>query len=293
MKHSLQATFILIAIFLAAQVIGLGITSKYIDYEKTKETGKVVFGALPYNMERPPIEERYSFVYIVSAIIIATILIFIIMYFKQINLWRIWFFLAVFVTLTVAFKPFIGDLFALILAFVFGAWKVFKPNIYIHNLTELFIYGGLAAIFVPIINLFAAFMLLFLISGYDAYAVWKSKHMIELAKFQTASKMFAGLAIPYKIPKLAKGKGKTVKIKTAILGGGDIGFPLLFAGVVMKDLLINNLFLIGFLKSLIIPLTTTIALAWLLIKAEKDKFYPAMPFLTIGCIVGYLIVLLI
>ncbi|MFC1727890.1 presenilin family intramembrane aspartyl protease [Nanoarchaeota archaeon] len=294
MKHSLRATLILIAIFLSAQIIGLGITNNYIDHEKTAETGEASFKSLPYDVERPQIDESFSFAYIITAIIIATALVFVIMHFKQMTLWKLWFFLAVFMTLTVAFNAFIGQFAAVILAVVLALWKVVRPNIYIHNLTEMFIYGGLAAIFVPIINLFAAFVLLILISGYDAYAVWKSKHMIKLAKFQTKSKMFAGLLIPYRIPKKPKkGKGKLVKVKTAVLGGGDIGFPLIFAGVVMKGLMLTNPILIGFLKSLIIPLTTTVALGWLLIKAEKDKFYPAMPFLSIGCIVGYLIVLIL
>ena len=104
------------------------------------------------------------------------------------------------------------------------------------------------------------------------YAVWKSKHMIKMAKFQTESRLFAGLLIPY---------GKN---KTAILGGGDLGFPLIFTGVMYKT--------IG-LESLLIILTTTIALFLLLYKSEKNKYYPAMPFISMGCLMGYLLTLLI
>ena len=130
------------------------------------------------------------------------------------------------------------------------------------------------------------------------FAVWKSKHMIKIAKYQTKSKMFAGLSIPYKLPSKAKEhlKAKQAKkgIKTAVLGGGDIAFPLIFSGSVMSDLIIKH----GIEKTSavaltsIISVTVTLALLFLLIKAEKDKFYPAMPFLTVGCIIGYLIILL-
>src|SRR3989339_699906 len=65
--------------------------------------------------------------------------------------------------------------------------KFNKPNIIIQNLSEIFIYGGLAAVFVPMINLFAAFMLLIVISIYDFIAVYKTKHMVKLAKFQSES----------------------------------------------------------------------------------------------------------
>ena len=68
---------------------------------------------------------------------------------------------------------------------------------------------------------------------------------------------------------------------------------LIFAGVVMKGLMLTNPELIGFLKVLVIPLFTSIALLLLLIKSQKDKFYPAMPFLTAGCLVGYGVLYLI
>ena len=79
----------------------------------------------------------------------------------------------------------------------------------------------------------------------------------------------------------------------AIFGGGDIGFPLLFAGVVMKDLMLQNPELIGFLKTLVIPVFVSFALLFLLVKGKQDKFYPAMPYLTVGCVVGYIVVLLL
>ncbi len=292
MKHSLAVTLVLVGVFLISQLVGLAITNQYIDHFTTEETGVVTFTSLPYNVSRPEVEPSTSFAYIIIAILIGTGLIFLIIKFKVFRLWKLWFFLSVFITLTVAFAAFINQFVAGFIALALAIWKVYRPNVYIHNLTEIFVYGGLAAIFVPIINIFAAGMLLALISAYDAYAVWKSKHMIKLAKAQANAKLFAGLFIPYKIPKAAA-KGKTIKIKTAILGGGDIGFPLIFAGVVMKDLMLTNTVGIGFLKSLVIPLLTSAALLWLLMKAEKDKFYPAMPFLTAGCFVGYLIVWLI
>jgi len=143
--------------------------------------------------------------------------------------------------------------------------KTFKNNFYIHNFTELFIYGGLAAIFVPVMGIAAMIIVLVVISVYDFIAVFKTKHMIKMAKFQTKIKLFAGLYVPY---------GK----KAAILGGGDLGFPLLFSGVVFRSY--------GWI-SLIIVLTSALALSYLLFKSEKNKYYPAMPYLTIGCLIGY------
>ena len=40
MKHSLKITLIVMFLFFIAQVLGVVITSKYVDYEKTQATGK-------------------------------------------------------------------------------------------------------------------------------------------------------------------------------------------------------------------------------------------------------------
>jgi len=44
---------------------------------------------------------------------------------------------------------------------------------------------------------------------------------------------------------------------------------------------------------LLIPILCSIALTLLLLKGKKKKFYPAMPFLSIGCFVGFLVLILI
>ena len=61
----------------------------------------------------------------------------------------------------------------------------------------------------------------------------------------------------------------------------------------MKELMLTDPEPIGFLKTLIIPVFVTFALLYLLITGEKDKFYPAMPYLAVGCVLGYLAILLL
>ena len=298
MKHTLKITMLLVGIFFITQIIGLVITNQYIDHKKTAETGRVEFGPLPYDIERPQVKESTSFIWIIAAILIGTAIFLILIKYKIFKVWKLWFFLAVFSTMAIAFSAFLPQLIAAILAFVFSILKIYKPTTIMQNFTEIFIYGGLAAIFVPIINLFAAFMLLILISIYDIIAVLKTKHMIKLAKFQAKSRIFAGLLIPYKrMPEKIEERGaitkKAKKSMVAVLGGGDIGFPLIFAGVVMKGLMLKNTEIIGFLKTLIIPIFVSAALLFLLTKGKKDKFYPAMPYLSTGCFIGYLIIFLL
>ncbi len=297
MKHALKITLILLFLFFISQVVGLLVTNAYIDHKASKETGKTVFLRLPYDMERPPVEQKSSFIFIITAVIIGTLLVLLLIKFKKTFLWKIWFFLAVVLCLSVSLAAFMNSYLALALGLVFAGLKIFRPNVIVHNLTEVFVYGGLAAIFVPIINVFAAFVLLVLISIYDFIAVFKIKHMVTMAKFQTKAKVFAGLFIPYRREKegvkIKRGIKAEKAIKTAILGGGDIGFPLLFAGVAMKGLMLENSIMAGFLKTLIIPLFAIVALFWLFAKGKKDTFYPAMPFLSAGCFVGYFFIWLI
>ncbi len=303
MKHTFKVTLLLALIFFVAQIVGLAVTKEYISIEEyidpeTKAVVKqIVSEDLPYNLERPEIEESTSYIWILAAVIIGTLLLLLIIRFKKINLWKFWFFFAVFFTMAIAFAPFVGQLIAAIISFIFALMKIYRPTAILNNFTEIFIYGGLAAIFVPVINLFAAFALLFLISIYDIIAVRHTKHMVKLAKFQARSNIFAGLLVPYGKGKGIAAEGKGIiqdkeKGRIAVLGGGDIGFPLLFAGAVMKELMLANPEPIGFLKTLIIPVFVTFALLYLLITGEKDKFYPAMPYLAVGCVLGYLAILL-
>lgn len=301
MKHSLKITLLLVLFFFLAQIIGLAVINQYVHVqqisyfnETLNETviiKNITYAELPAGIERPEIEPSVSVIYIGAAILVGTIILLVLIKFRKTNWWKLWFFLSVLITLTIAFAAFMGALPAFVLSFILSVFKVYRPNIYIHNLTELFIYGGIAAIFVPIMNLFAVFILLILISLYDMFAVWQSKHMITMANFQTESKLFAGLSIPYKMvkeikaKKTEKTKGEAKKLKIAILGGGDIAFPLLFAGVLLQQF--------SFLRVLIIPVVVSMALFLLFMFAKKDKFYPAMPFLTAGCLIGYFIIWLI
>ena len=305
MKHNIKITIILISIFLISQYIGLAVVNQYIDQEQTAITGETSFGNLPLG-ERPELNQNTSFVLVIFAVLIGTALLFGIIKFGAMKLWKAWFALALFMTLTTSFAAFTTTTIAISLAILFTAWRIFKNNPIIHNATEPLIYAGIAAIFVPVFNLFSISILLILIAIYDAYAVWKSKHMIVLAKAQKSAGIFAGLQIPHqwsfksktksisaskKSSKLSKSKAakfhestssktksKVVKVQSAILGGGDIAFPLLFAGVLLKDYSMT--------AALIIPIFATAALSILFYYSKKGKFYPAMPFISAGCFVG-------
>ena len=190
------------------------------------------------------------------------------------------------------------------IAVILSYFKTYKRIFVVHNLTELAIYPGIAAVFVPILNVYTLVILLFLISAYDMWAVWKSKIMQKMAKYQINHlNIFSGFFLPYlgkkdraKLRELKfkyknsknlnkKIKGKKIKVNLAILGGGDVVFPIIAAGVFLKYS--------GLGHAILIILGALLGLSYLFFFAEKKKFYPAMPFITIGmffgAILGYLI----
>ena len=84
----------------------------------------------------------------------------------------------------------------------------------------------------------------------------------------------------------------------AILGGGDVIFPIIIAGVLLKTAIINlpfglPQFVGGIYSALFAVAGATLGLTYLFFWAEKRKFYPAMPFITVGIFLGILIAWLV
>lgn len=293
MKHPPKTTVYLVLLFLVAQLIGLAVVHHYTDVETTAETGVITYKDLPsffgYQPERPEATETGAIIYFMGAIIVGTALILLLARLKSVLLWKIWYFVAMVTCLHFAFAAFLPSVLASILATVFGWIKTWRPKPLIHNITELFVYSGLVVIFIDLLTVRSAAVLLLLISTYDMYAVWRSGHMITIATFQKTSNVFAGFSLPATRPKRhTRKRGRPRKTTTtrttsteAILGGGDIGFPLLFTGTVMQTY--------GLAGALIVTLCATLALALLLTYSKQGKYYPAMPYVTLGTFAGFVL----
>jgi presenilin-like A22 family membrane protease len=300
MKHNAKITIILISMFIITQLIGLWVVNFYNSPNTT----------LPYGMEPPEdINPQTSIISILFAFALAVTLFFVLTRIKAEKFIRLWFFvvtvIAIGLTLNVVFFKFnlwFASFLALIIALPLAYFKIFKRRLLVHNLTELMIYPGIAAVFVPILRMLGIIILLLVISLYDIWAVWKSEFMQKMAKYQINTlKFFTGFFVPYagkkqrqKIKLLKqKYKGKSdkvkekafkklkIKINLAILGGGDIIFPIITAGIFYK--------MMGIFPALIITASATLGLLFLFVLARKGKYYPAMPFITIAMYLGMMI----
>jgi len=286
--------------FIVTQLIGLAVIHAYspqeyrIVYSNGTTENITVQKQLPYGMQPPEVKEEIDFWKIFPSMIIAFViaisLVLLLSKIKAKVFIRLWFFVVIILALSLTFYAFLQDklpyasYFVLILAIPLAYIKVFRQNFLVHNFTELLIYPGIAAVFVPILSIWTIIILLVLISIYDIWAVWHTGFMQKMAKFQINEvKVFGGFFIPYiskslraKLKKLPKSKLKKKKIKVslAILGGGDVVFPIIFAGVVLRAL--------GWVPALFVTLGAVLAVLYLFLFAKKDKAYPAMPYITIG-----------
>ena len=318
MKHNLKVTAILITMFVLTQLIGLFVISVYQNPSNS----------LPFGMQPPAdIPQNTSIFSILFAFVIAIFLFFILTKINAEKFIRGWFFIVTGIAIGLTLKALylwklkdlsfvnnipilnqiapevsIFSLIVFLIGLTLAYIKIFKRNIIVHNVTELMIYPGIAAVFIPLLNVYGIIFLLLAISIYDMWAVWKSEFMQKMATYQIKNlKFFTGFFIPYanKEEKLKmknikdKYKNKTeeflskqfekakVKVNLAILGGGDVIFPIITAGVFFK--------LFGIIPALIITVFATLSLLGLFMLAQKGKFYPAMPFLTIGMYAGMVV----
>lgn len=316
MKYKLKITAVLLSMFLVTQLIGLAVVNADIFHIEEKVNGTVQQISNPNLawLAPPEIEKERDFFSIflslIIAFIIAITLLFFLSRFKFALLLRAWFFVVVCIALFLAFYSFeklagfkinspLPILIAIIIAVSFAFIKIFRRNLVVHNFTELLIYPGIAAIFVPILNIYTVISLLVIISVYDIWAVWHSGIMQKMAKYQINNlRIFSGFFIPYfsrrtkqnikkwkKTLKKSELEKKKVKVNVAILGGGDVVFPIIAAGVMLKTL--------GFFPAILVIIGATLGLAYLFAKSEKKKFYPAMPFISIGIFLGILVSYLI
>ncbi|MFH1802643.1 MAG: presenilin family intramembrane aspartyl protease [archaeon] len=296
MKHTWSITLLLLAMFFVTQFLGLFVVNQYSPQDQT----------LPYGMEPPEDVEPQSALDLVISFAIAfafvVILMLILTKYNAETFLRIWFFVVVALAIgislnSVLFKIPYASVIAMAIALPLAFYKIFKRNLIVHNITELFVYPGIAAIFVVMLTSWtsspfvAIIIILILISIYDMYAVWHAGFMQKMAKYQIQTlKVFTGFFVPYIgkkekriIAKSAKTKSKNkspkkVNVGVAILGGGDVVFPIILAGITLIQ--------IGLISALMVSVGATIALALLFYLSEKGKFYPAMPFITTGCFIA-------
>lgn len=257
MRRSNTIVLWLTVTFLVAEFFGYAVQTHY-----TKVS-------LPFGLTPPPVSEEQSVGYFIAMMIVATIVFFIIIKYALFLLWKIWYILAVTLCSAVSLRMFLNDNLALIAAFFSAVLSTVERDVYFYNMVQILCYAGLASIFSPIFNIGSMIILLVIISVYDFISVYVTGHMVTLAKTQEKTGIVSGVVVK-----------DVEKNESAFLGGGDLVLPMLFSGVAGRTNIVSGYFIIY---------GATVSLLFLLLMGEKKKAYPAMPVLSTGMLIGYII----
>ncbi|MCJ7450707.1 MAG: presenilin family intramembrane aspartyl protease [Candidatus Nanohaloarchaeota archaeon QJJ-9] len=160
--------------------------------------------------------------------------------------------------------------------------RTFIPDLWTKNLIDSFSYAGAGVLFGTMIGFKTALILGTILTAYDFLSVFITKHMVSLAEKGIETGSFMGMVYPkgdkqVKTAKLNR-EGKGEKVQIGVLGGGDIIIPMTVAVAATYSL--------GILSGLMTSLGSAFGLAVLLQKGEKDKFYPAIPTIFGGAMLG-------
>jgi len=208
--------------------------------------------------------------------------------FKKRVLLKTIFLFAFFFGSLIFFEVWLGEPIALTLLLFLAFLWIKMPNIFIHDLLMIFGMAGLSSYLGLGLTPEVVAILLVIFSVYDVIAVYKTKHMVRMAKEMTEAGALPGLFLPSKASELNTPLEKTsLGGKFLILGGGDIVFPLLFSISALQN---------GIIQSVIVAIFALLGLLfsfWIFFQQKERQAIPALPPIALFSIIGYLFSLLI
>jgi len=179
---------------------------------------------------------------------------------------------------------------ALGIAVVAALLWLFMPRIWLHNLLLVVALASMGTVFGVFFAPWTAILFMLVISVYDILAV-RFGYMMWMVKRLSVSDTLPAFVIPKTISgwNMDMRKARIFDDESerdfSVLGGGDIGFPLL--------LVVSVFFAHGFTRSLVVAGFSLLGLAaayWVQRKLLKGKPTPALPPISLLSIIGYLII---
>jgi len=225
---------------------------------------------------------------------LATVFLFLIFRFlreKKIKskIYKILFLSISFFSSLIFFESFLAEPIPLFLVFLLIFWWIKNPIVLNQDLLMIFSLAGIGASLGLSLKPKVVILILIILSIYDFVAVYKTKHMVKIAKEMIETGTILGLIFPFEpsgflksTKEIKPGEGKFL-----ILGGGDVALPLIFSVSLLK---------IGILKSFLVSLFSLLGLLFNLLfffKQKERKPIPALPLISFFSITGYLITLLL
>ena len=264
-----ELLFQLIAVFLAVQLLGLW-TADFLARENIKAT--IV------SENANGIENSFGlFAYILVFTVALLILIRLLRGKRLFVLFKVIEALAIFGTSALVFSTALPDAFALGLAAILViARNVKRESIRLRNLASVLAAAGAGALIGVSLGIIPVIVFMALLAVYDYIAVFRTKHMVALAKAITKRNLSFTIAMPTKEHKFE-------------MGTGDLVVPLAFATAVLASSKISMPFPNYFVAPALVLLAS---LAGLIATLEygsrhKEKALPALPLQTIAMIIVF------
>lgn len=174
-----------------------------------------------------------------------------------------------------------------------GLLWFFSPRVWLHNLLLMLAVASVGLVFGFVLSPWTAMAFMLVISVYDVLSV-RFGHMMWMAKKLTDSDVLPAFVIPVSMSNWnlnLKGLGfkKLFEDKAerefSMLGGGDIGFPLM--------LTVSIFFAYGLASAVIMATFSLVGLIgayWIQAVFLKGKPMPALPPISLASLIGFLIV---
>lgn len=179
------------------------------------------------------------------------------------------------------------------IALLAGVFWFFQPRVWLHNILLLLALVSVGLVFGYLMAPWTAMLFLAIIAVYDAVSV-RFGHMMWMAEKLAESNVLPAFVIPKSLRNWnlnLKNAGFKILFEDrasreySLLGGGDIGFPLLLA--------VSVCFIYGYTGAIIICVFSLLGLIGAyLVQAYmlKGKPTPALPTIALASLIGFLIV---
>lgn len=280
----MKTAFAIVAMFLVTQLLGLYVGTQYLV--------EIESGTLPPAFENPE-NITNSFMLFIYIMISTVGILLVVKYWKpSIRVLEAFVvFFSSWITFDFLIPIGIGYVsLGFILAIALTAWKALRPTILSQNVAAIFSGAGAAALLGASFGVVPSLLFLVMLCIYDFVSVFITKHMINLARELTKIPMAFTIASPHKFkkPKYFKVKGRMERRTVHIfqLGVGDIVIPLMFSISLLRSFTI--------VSSILSIVGSTIALLLLIHHMSKHpKPLPALPFITVGTLAGFMISMLL
>ena len=197
---------------------------------------------------------------------------------------RIFFLLALFSGTFITLGIFLSNIWSLVFSLFLVAIYVFYPYIWFHDLILILTLPGIAAVLGASLSPYVVVILLIFMSIYDYVAVYKTKHMVKMAKAMIAGRAIFAMIYPehwhgfkMRVSEARPGEG------FMMLGTGDFVFPIIMA---------TSAYAISVLSAFIVLAASLFGLLLMhliFVLQKVRRPMPALPPLAAFAIIGFII----